>query len=74
MNWPVFFTRLGSAIVFAAIMMFGLLGHLWTGSVYGIIGLALLIQFQDLIQLGHCSIGCTTWFVEHLFDNSFPAA
>jgi len=25
MNWPVFFTRLGSAIVFAIIMMFGLL-------------------------------------------------
>src|ERR1700748_1188720 len=25
MNWPVFFTRLGSAIVFAAVMMFGLL-------------------------------------------------
>lgn len=25
MNWPVFFTRLGSAIVFAIVMMFGLL-------------------------------------------------
>lgn len=48
MNWPVFFTRLGSAIVFAAIMMFGLLGHLWTGSVYGIVGLALLIQFLGI--------------------------
>ncbi len=41
MNWPVFFTRLGSAIVFAAIMMFGLLYP----DPFAIIGLALLIQF-----------------------------
>ncbi len=41
MNWPVFFTRLGSAIVFAAIMMFGLL----YSHPVAIIGLALLIQF-----------------------------
>lgn len=41
MNWPVFFTRLGSAIVFAAIMMFGLLYQ----DFLAIIGLALLIQF-----------------------------
>lgn len=44
MNWPVFFTRLGSAIVFAAIMMFGLLYP----DPYAIIGLALLIQFLCL--------------------------
>lgn len=41
MNWPVFFTRLGSAIVFAAIMMFGLLYP----DAFAIIGLAILIQF-----------------------------
>ncbi len=41
MNWPVFFTRLGSAIVFAIIMMFGLL----YSHPMAIIGLALLIQF-----------------------------
>jgi len=41
MNWPVFFTRLGSAIVFAAIMMFGLLSP----NHFAIIILALLIQF-----------------------------
>ncbi|WP_118950061.1 phosphatidate cytidylyltransferase [Taibaiella helva] len=41
MNWPVFFTRLGSAIVFAIIMMLGLLyPHL-----SAIFVLALLIQF-----------------------------
>lgn len=41
MNWPVFFTRLGSAIVFAAIMMFGLLYK----DPIAILGLAILIQF-----------------------------
>jgi phosphatidate cytidylyltransferase len=41
MNWPVFFTRLGSAIVFAIIMMFGLLYN----DPFAIFGLALLIQF-----------------------------
>lgn len=44
MNWPVFFTRLGSAIVFAAIMMAGLL----IGDPFAIIILALLIQFLCL--------------------------
>src|SRR3954469_22261973 len=29
MNWPTFFTRLGSAIVFAAVMMCGLLWKDW---------------------------------------------
>lgn len=41
MNWPVFFTRLGSAIVFAVIMMFGLLYP----NPFAIFFLALLIQF-----------------------------
>jgi len=41
MNWPVFFTRLGSAIVFAIVMMFGLLYNHYMA----IIGLAILIQF-----------------------------
>ncbi|RYZ33474.1 MAG: phosphatidate cytidylyltransferase [Sphingobacteriales bacterium] len=41
MNWPVFFTRLGSAIVFAIIMMLGLL----YSDPFAIFGLAFLIQF-----------------------------
>src|SRR5690606_15580761 len=41
MNWPVFFTRLGSAIVFAAIMMAGLL----LPNPWAIFALALLILF-----------------------------
>jgi phosphatidate cytidylyltransferase len=59
MNWPVFFTRLGSAIVFAAIMMFGLL---YPGA-FAIIGLALLIQFlciKEFMQL-----------VAHIFPDSY---
>lgn len=41
MNWPVFFTRLGSAIVFAIVMMFGLLYP----DPLAILFLALLIQY-----------------------------
>lgn len=41
MNWKVFFTRLGSAIVFAAIMMLGLLLH----NPLAIFFLALFIQY-----------------------------
>lgn len=68
MNWPVFFTRLGSAIVFAAIMMFGLLGHLWTHSVYGIFGLALLIQFLGIREFYRMSgnIFKEAYFPQHL--------
>lgn len=39
LHWPTFFTRLGSAIVFSAIMLTGLLWHDWAFAV-----LALLIQ------------------------------
>src|SRR5690554_772234 len=41
MNWSVFFTRLGSAIIFAAVMMAGLL---WSNP-FAILFLAILIQF-----------------------------
>lgn len=41
MNWSVFFTRLGSAIIFSAIMMLGLLYD----SPWAIFSLALFIQF-----------------------------
>ncbi|HRP90774.1 MAG TPA: phosphatidate cytidylyltransferase [Edaphocola sp.] len=44
MNWKVFFTRTGSAIVFAIIMLAGLLGHLYQFPM-SIFVLALLIQF-----------------------------
>lgn len=53
MNWPVFFQRLGSAIIFAAIMMAGLL----TPDPYAIFILALLIQFlclREFMQLMTC--------------------
>lgn len=39
LNWPTFFTRLGSAIVFCIIMMAGLLWHAWA-----FLALAMLIQ------------------------------
>src|SRR5690242_6355661 len=41
MNWPVFFTRLGSAIVFAIVMMLGLL----YSDPMAILTLAILISF-----------------------------
>lgn len=47
MNWPVFFKRLGSAIVFAVMMLAGLL----IPDPYAIFTLALLIQFLCLREL-----------------------
>ncbi len=44
MNWPVFFTRLGSAILFSAVMMAGLLAP----TPWAIFALAALIQFLCL--------------------------
>ncbi|HTO14260.1 MAG TPA: phosphatidate cytidylyltransferase [Edaphocola sp.] len=44
MNWKVFFTRTGSAIVFAILMLAGLLGHLYQFP-YSMFVLAFLIQF-----------------------------
>lgn len=44
MNWSVFFTRLGSAIIFSAIMMAGLLGSLYQFP-WSIWILAYLVQF-----------------------------
>ncbi|OJV50427.1 MAG: hypothetical protein BGO31_13755 [Bacteroidetes bacterium 43-16] len=44
MNWSVFFTRLGSAIIFSAIMMAGLLGSLYNFP-WSIWILAYLVQF-----------------------------
>lgn len=43
LHWPTFFTRLGSAIVFAAVMISGLLWNEW-----GFAALAALIQFLCL--------------------------
>lgn len=69
MNWPVFFTRLGSAIVFAAIMMFGLLYP----SPFAIFALAILIQFlciKEFMQLvsrifpDHYFPRWLTWFAQ----------
>ncbi len=43
MNWPTFFTRLGSAVVFCIVMLAGLL---WNE--YSFIALVALIQFLCL--------------------------
>lgn len=40
LHWPTFFTRLGSAVIFSAVMMAGLLGPVWM-----FFALALLVQF-----------------------------
>ncbi len=62
MNWNVFFTRLGSAIIFAVIMMAGLLGHLYD-SPWSIFVLAILIQYlcvKEFFKL-----------VAHIFPDTF---
>jgi len=43
LNWPTFFTRLGSAIIFCIIMMTGLLWHAWA-----FLALVMLIQILCL--------------------------
>ena len=58
LNWPTFFTRLGSAIVFCIIMMAGLLWNEWAFA-----ALAALIQFlclRDYFRLVH-KIYPDTW-------------
>ena len=62
MNWSVFFTRLGSSVIFAAIMMAGLLGHLYD-SPWSIFILAISIQYL-----------CTREFFKltaHIFPGAF---
>jgi phosphatidate cytidylyltransferase len=51
LNWPTFFKRLGSAVVFSAIMMAGLLWNAWS-----FLALTALIQFlclRDYFRLTH---------------------
>jgi phosphatidate cytidylyltransferase len=59
MNWKVFFTRLGSAIVFAAVMMLGLLYP----NAFAIFILALLIQFLCLKEFFK--------LMQHIFPDAY---
>ncbi|XZF13529.1 phosphatidate cytidylyltransferase [Chitinophagaceae bacterium MMS25-I14] len=59
LNWPTFFTRLGSAIVFCIIMMAGLLWNLWAFA-----ALAALIQYlclREFFRLVKKIYPDTTW-------------
>ena len=49
MNWPTFFTRLGSAIVFSAIMMAGLLWNKWAFAV--LVSIILLLCIREYLRL-----------------------
>lgn len=49
MNWPTFFTRLGSAIVFSAIMMVGLLWNKWAFAV--LVSLVLMLCLREYFKL-----------------------
>ncbi len=51
LNWPTFFTRLGSAIVFSAIMMVGLLWNEW--SFLALTALILFLCLRDYFRLAH---------------------
>lgn len=62
MNWPTFFTRLGSAIVFSAIMMTGLLWNEW--AFLALIGLILVLclrEYFKLIQLIDAELYVPSW-------------
>ncbi len=49
LNWPTFFTRLGSSIVFVAIMLTGLLWNEW--SFFGLIVLIEVLCLRDYFRL-----------------------
>lgn len=49
MNWPTFFTRLGSAIVFSVIMMAGLLWNKWAFAV--LVSLILVLCLREYFRL-----------------------
>lgn len=63
LHWPTFFTRLGSAIVFSAVMMVGLL---WSNE-YAFIALICLIQFLclreffNLTKKIHVEVNYPSW-------------
>lgn len=65
MNWPVFFTRLGSAVVFSAIMMAGLL----IPNPWAIFALVALIQFLCLKEFLPLMAGI---FPGHHFPSWLP--
>lgn len=49
MNWPTFFTRLGSAVVFAAVMMCGLLWKDWMFVV--LVGVIMVLCLREYFKL-----------------------
>lgn len=67
LHWPTFFQRLGSAIVFCAVMMTGLLWNQWS-----FLGLVLIIQFLCLKEFfflaekisGLSFPNCMKWLVQ----------
>lgn len=62
MNWPTFFTRLGSAIVFSAIIMMGLLWNEWAFlALVGLILVLCLREYFKLIQLIDAELYVPSW-------------
>lgn len=57
LNWPTFFKRLGSAIVFAAIMMTGLLWKDWMFTVLAAVIMTLCLR--EFFRLGNAITGTT---------------
>src|ERR1700761_9211492 len=49
LNWPTFFTRLGSAIVFSIVMMAGLLWNTW--AFMALISLIQVLCLRDYLRL-----------------------
>lgn len=67
LHWPTFFTRLGSAIVFSAVMMLGLLWHAWSFLVLLIAIQALCLRdYFRLMHLIHGSGNTLTQYLSQL--------
>jgi phosphatidate cytidylyltransferase len=62
MNWPTFFTRLGSAVVFCAIMLVGLLWNEWSFLVLlSLIQMLCLREFFGLMKKIHVADYWPSW-------------
>jgi len=71
MNWPTFFTRLGSAIVFSAIMMAGLLWNKWAFAVLASLILMLCMrEYFRLMKIVDAEAGWSNWLAPTIIITS----
>ncbi|MBS1584811.1 MAG: phosphatidate cytidylyltransferase [Bacteroidetes bacterium] len=71
MNWPTFFTRLGSAIVFSVIMMAGLLWNKWAFAALASLILVLCLrEYFRLMKIVDAEAGWSGWLAPAIIITS----